>query len=169
MNEEKGELEMLPLAAFSLSCLGALSFGLLAVPGVICGHLARGGKSPRGKALSGAALIVGYSVLTLFFGLPLLILGGLFLLSRPITGQPSQGFSFSFPGSDAFGQAPARNAFEPGLVESFNAYFAHHGSFFVACGVALVILALIPVGVPPLARWSQRRQLRKLVAMNRSR
>ena len=159
MNREKSEIGVLPLAAFSLSCLGALSFGLLAIPGVICGHLARK-KSPaaRDSSFSGAALIIGYSVLALFYGLPLLLLAGLLPLSMVRIGSVNEVSLLNINGSKGGDMWGTVDAF---LNQNF--------PLLVGVGFALLLLAFIPWGVPRLAPWQSRRQLRKLVAMNRSR
>lgn len=159
MNREKSEIGVLPLAAFSLSCLGALSFGLLAIPGVICGHLARK-KTPAapGASFSGAALIIGYSVLALFYALPLLILAGFLVLSMVHIGPSVELGALKINGSRSFD-----------LMGSIDSFLTQNFAFVLGAGFALLVLALILWGVPRLARWQSRRQLRKLVAMNRSR
>jgi len=74
----KTRIEPLAIAAIVLSALGALTIGVLAIPGIICGHLARKrceDEATRSKSLATAALIVGYSVLSLYILLPILFFG----------------------------------------------------------------------------------------------
>jgi hypothetical protein len=152
MNGQKQDLSALSISALALSCLGTLSFGLLALPGVICGHIARSRNAGDGeRAVAGAALIVGYIVLALFFGLPLLALLLFFLGSGTILKPMGQGF----PGADLGG--------------SIAALCVDYGPFLIGGAAALTILVAMVVGMPRLAAWHNRRQLRRLVAMNRSR
>jgi len=75
----KSRIEPLAIAAIVLSSLGVLTLGILAIPGIICGHLARKrieDEVTRSKSLATAALIVGYSVLSLYILLPILFFGG---------------------------------------------------------------------------------------------
>ena len=166
MNQERSEPGSLSIAAISLSCLGALSFGLLAIPGVICGHMARG-KSPRDHALAGAALIIGYVVLGVFVGLPLLAFVGLALLSMSIRRDVSQEFSARFP--DFGVSTTPRLEEESGASSVLNSFAqAQNGSFLILVGLFVLAIALM-VSAPRIGRWYRQRQFRKVVAMNRSR
>ena len=66
------ETSPLAIASLAFSCLGIFSFGLLAVPGIICGMIARRQVSQgrySGGSLAGAGVIVGAGVLLLFASL----------------------------------------------------------------------------------------------------
>ncbi len=163
MNNGRNEISALPVAALVLSCLGALSFGLFAVPGVICGHLARRGEAAgTNRALAGAGLIVGYVVLALFVGLPLLAVAGALLLSMPVLGRGDLELPW-FSGSGA-----ARSE-EPGLWESFEVFFHQHGGVVIAGGFVLVLLGALPLLAPRLGHWRRKRQFHRIVMMNRAR
>lgn len=59
------ELSALPIWAFTLGIFALLTFGLTAVPSIICGHLAlaRAPASERGslaKSVAVAGLVIGY-------------------------------------------------------------------------------------------------------------
>lgn len=73
------ETSPLAIASLAFSCLGALSMGILAIPGIVCGCIAK--KQARrgeygGYALAQAGLIVGIAVLALWILIPLMVFGG---------------------------------------------------------------------------------------------
>lgn len=89
MNDK--EISPLAIASLSFSCLGALTLGILAIPGIICGHLAK--KQVRlglysGHSLAQAGMIVGFAVLILWLVIPLLVFGGIgivaLIVNRPL-------------------------------------------------------------------------------------
>jgi uncharacterized protein DUF4190 len=64
------ELSALPIWAFTLGIFGLLTFGLTAVPSIICGHLAlaRARSSDPGslaKSVALAGLVIGYASVAL--------------------------------------------------------------------------------------------------------
>ncbi|CAN5227610.1 hypothetical protein BH23VER1_BH23VER1_16940 [soil metagenome] len=78
------ETAPLAIASLALSCLGALSVGILAIPGIVCACIAK--KQVRrgehgGYALAQAGLIVGIAVLILWILIPIVVLGGAGLLA----------------------------------------------------------------------------------------
>jgi hypothetical protein len=59
------ELPALPIWAFTLGVFALLTFGLTAVPSIICGHLALSkakntGKASLAKSVAAIGLIIGY-------------------------------------------------------------------------------------------------------------
>ena len=59
------ELSALPIWAFTLGIFALLTFGLTAVPSIICGHLALAKTRPNeggslGKSVALAGLVIGY-------------------------------------------------------------------------------------------------------------
>lgn len=79
------EIAPLAIASLAFSCLGALTLGVLAVPGIICGQIAK--KQVRngqysGHSLAQAGVIVGIAVLVLWLAVPALFFGsvGIFAL-----------------------------------------------------------------------------------------
>jgi hypothetical protein len=65
LSHREEELSALPIWAFTLGVFALLTFGLTAVPSIICGHLAlaRTGPSDRGslaKSVALAGLVIGY-------------------------------------------------------------------------------------------------------------
>jgi hypothetical protein len=65
LNSAEEELSALPIWAFTLGVFGLLTFGLTAVPSIICGHLAlaRTGR-PSGslaKSVALVGLVIGYA------------------------------------------------------------------------------------------------------------
>ncbi len=81
----RNEKETSPLAIASLafSGLGALTFGVLCIPGIVCGCIAKG-QVRRGEysghSLAQAGVIVGTTVLVLWLAIPLLLFGGIVML-----------------------------------------------------------------------------------------
>lgn len=78
------ETSPLAIASLAFSCLGALTAGILAIPGIVCGHLAkkqidRG--EYEGRSLAQAGIIVGIAVLVLWIAVPLVLLGGMGLVA----------------------------------------------------------------------------------------
>jgi hypothetical protein len=72
MQSPEEELPALPLWAFTLGVFALLTFGLTAVPSIICGHLALarskgGNKASLGKSVALVGLVIGY-VGTAVFG-----------------------------------------------------------------------------------------------------
>ncbi|QJE96751.1 DUF4190 domain-containing protein [Luteolibacter luteus] len=165
MDYGKNQPGALSIAAFSLSCLGALSFGLLAIPGVICGHLARR-RSLRDHAFAGAALIIGYCILGLFFGLPLLALGGMLQLSIPLTGNFSRELPADFSGLDPVVRTVEA---QPAASGALGKLVEHYGSLLIVALLGLVVIVFAAWAAPRFGRWFQHRQLRRLMAINRSR
>lgn len=79
------EIAPLAIASLAFSCLGVLTLGILAVPGIICGQIAK--KQVRngrysGHSLAQAGVIVGIAVLVLWLAVPALLFGvvGIFAL-----------------------------------------------------------------------------------------
>ena len=65
LSPREEELSALPIWAFTLGIFALLTFGLTAVPSIICGHLAlaRTPRSERGslaKSVALAGLVIGY-------------------------------------------------------------------------------------------------------------
>lgn len=92
VNSSNCQKETSPLAIASLafSCLGALSLGILCIPGIICGSLAkaqvrRGEYS--GQSLAQAGIIVGIAVLILWISIPALFFGS-FVFRFLLIDQP---------------------------------------------------------------------------------
>lgn len=59
------ELSALPIWAFTLGIFALLTFGLTAVPSIICGHLALArsrntGKTSLAKSVAAIGLVIGY-------------------------------------------------------------------------------------------------------------
>jgi hypothetical protein len=59
------ELSALPIWAFTLGVFALLTFGLTAVPSIICGHLAlakskSAGKTSLAKSVAAIGLVIGY-------------------------------------------------------------------------------------------------------------
>jgi hypothetical protein len=59
------ELPALPIWAFTLGVFALLTFGLTAVPSIICGHLAlsknkNAGKTSLAKSVAAIGLVIGY-------------------------------------------------------------------------------------------------------------
>jgi len=78
------ETSPLAIASLALSCLGVLTAGILAIPGIVCGHLAK--KQVRrgeyvGHSLAQAGIVVGIAVLILWVAVPMLIFGGVGLFA----------------------------------------------------------------------------------------
>jgi hypothetical protein len=72
------EVSPLAIASLAFSCLGALTLGILAIPGIICGQIAK--KQVRngqysGHSLAQAGVIVGVAVLVLWLAVPALLFG----------------------------------------------------------------------------------------------
>lgn len=88
------EVSPLAIASLALSCLGALSFGLISVVGVICGVMAKRrieSGSCKGYPLAQAGIIVGSVVIVFWVVMPVLFFGGMFgisLLERLVAGVP---------------------------------------------------------------------------------
>lgn len=73
------ETSPLAIASLAFSCLGALTLGLLAIPGIVCGCLARNQADRgeyEGRSLAQAGIIVGIAVLIVWLALPMVIFGG---------------------------------------------------------------------------------------------
>jgi hypothetical protein len=69
-NPSEEELSALPIWAFTLGVFALLTFGLTAVPSIICGHLAlartRGsGRGSLAKSVALVGLVIGYAGTTL--------------------------------------------------------------------------------------------------------
>jgi hypothetical protein len=87
------ETSPLAIASLAFSCLGALTMGILCIPGIVCGILAKG-QVRRGEygghSLAQAGIIVGIAVLIMWGTLPALFLGGsairFFVLEQPWIG-----------------------------------------------------------------------------------
>ena len=73
------ETSPLAIASLAFSCLGALTMGILCIPGIVCGTLAKA-QVRRGEyagyPLAQAGIIVGIAVLILWVTLPALFFGG---------------------------------------------------------------------------------------------
>jgi hypothetical protein len=87
------ETSPLAIASLAFSCLGALTLGILCVPGIVCGTLAK--KQIRrgeyaGYSLAQAGIIVGIAILILWVTIPALFLGGVavrfFVIEQPWIG-----------------------------------------------------------------------------------
>lgn len=81
MNEK--ETSPLAIASLAFSCLGALTFGILCIPGIICGCIAKGQVRRGeygGQSLAQAGVIVGTAVLILWLAIPLLLFGSIVML-----------------------------------------------------------------------------------------
>jgi hypothetical protein len=66
LSRSEEELSALPIWAFTLGIFALLTFGLTAVPSIICGHLAlaksRGGEGASlAKSVARAGLVIGYA------------------------------------------------------------------------------------------------------------
>jgi hypothetical protein len=66
LSRPEEELSALPIWAFTLGIFALLTFGLTAVPSIICGHLAlartRSSESgPLAKSVALAGLVIGYA------------------------------------------------------------------------------------------------------------
>lgn len=89
------EISPLAIASLAFSCMGALTLGILSIPGIICGMLAKA-QVRRGEygghSLAQAGVIVGVVVLALWVVIPALILGG-FLLRVFAGDNPWIGFA----------------------------------------------------------------------------
>ena len=62
-NSSQEELSALPIWAFTLGVFALLTFGLTAVPSIICGHLALARERTRrsfAKSVARAGLVTGY-------------------------------------------------------------------------------------------------------------
>lgn len=74
------ETSPLAIASLAFSCLGALTLGILCIPGIVCGSLAKA-QVRRGEyaghSLAQAGIIVGIAVLILWITVPALFFGGL--------------------------------------------------------------------------------------------
>lgn len=84
------ETSPLAIASLAFSCLGALTLGILCIPGIICGSLAkaqvrRGEYS--GQSLAQAGIIVGIAVLILWIAIPALFFGS-FVFRFLLIDQP---------------------------------------------------------------------------------
>ena len=80
LNRAEEELSALPIWTVTLGVFALLTFGLTAIPSIICGHLALG--KTRGafeRSVTTAGLVVGYIGATLL-GIWLAFLAGRFLL-----------------------------------------------------------------------------------------
>lgn len=78
------ETSPLAIASLAFSCLGALTAGILAIPGIVCGCMAkkqieRG--EYEGRSLAQAGIIVGIAVLVLWIAVPIVLFGGIGLLA----------------------------------------------------------------------------------------
>jgi tetrahydromethanopterin S-methyltransferase subunit C len=65
LSRPEEELSALPIWAFTLGIFGLLTFGLTAVPSIICGHLAlartrSSGRGSLAKSVALAGLAIGY-------------------------------------------------------------------------------------------------------------
>ena len=137
-------LETSPLAIASLafSCLGAITMGILTIPGIICGVLAkrqiqRG--EYTGRPLAQAGIIVGTAVLLLYLAVPLILIS---TIAAPLAIRSM--------GSLA------------GLSRE------NLGVLIGLAGVLAVLVAL-PFVFTHAARHREKHALRKVVAMNRTR
>ncbi|RYD47142.1 MAG: DUF4190 domain-containing protein [Verrucomicrobiaceae bacterium] len=78
------ETSPLAIASLAFSCLGALTAGILAIPGIICGCMAKSQIDRgeyEGRSLAQAGIIVGIAVLVLWIAVPLLVFGGIGFLA----------------------------------------------------------------------------------------
>ena len=71
LNSSEEELPALPIWAFTLGVFALLTFGLTAVPSIICGHLAlaktrRASNRSLAKSVAMTGLVIGYAGAALF-------------------------------------------------------------------------------------------------------
>ena len=73
------ETSPVAIASLAFSCLGAVTMGILAIPGIVCGCIAKK-QAQRGEyggqSLAQAGIIVGSAVLILWILIPALVFGG---------------------------------------------------------------------------------------------
>lgn len=141
-------LETSPLAIASLafSCLGAITMGILTIPGIICGVLAkrqiqRG--EYTGRPLAQAGIIVGTAVLLLYLAVPLILIS--FIAAPAAAPLAASGYE----------------KLEILTRENLGAVIGLTGVF-----IALVVL---PFVFTRTARLREKHALRKVIAMNRTR
>lgn len=82
MNQK--ETSPLAIASLAFSCLGAVTAGILAIPGIVCGCMAKRQVERgeyEGRSLAQAGIIVGIAVLVLWIAVPVLLFGGIGLLA----------------------------------------------------------------------------------------
>ncbi len=78
------ETSPLAIASLAFSCLGALTAGILAIPGIVCGCMAKKQIERgvyEGRSLAQAGIIVGIAVLVLWIAVPIMLFGGIGLLA----------------------------------------------------------------------------------------
>ena len=137
-------LETSPLAIASLafSCLGAVTMGILTIPGIICGVLAKRqiqrGES-TGRPLAQAGIIVGTAVLLLYLAVPLILIS---TIAAPLAIRSMGSLD--------------------GVARE------NLGALIGLAGVLAVLVAL-PFVFTQAARHREKHALRKVIAVNRTR
>lgn len=131
----------LAIASLAFSCLGALSLGILAIPGIICGLLAkdqirRGDYSGNSMAMAQAGVLVGAIVLFVW----IFITG---VVTSTLAGL--------------FGR------------KGFFSVMGDHPELAIAVAGMLFLVALFPFVFTGLAKRRDSRSLRKVVAENQMR
>jgi len=81
---ETKETSPLAIASLAFSCLGALTLGILTMPWIICGVIAKN-QIRRGEysggSLAQAGIIVGVAILILYILIPILLFGGIGIIA----------------------------------------------------------------------------------------
>ena len=192
MNQK--ETSPLAIASLAFSCLGAVTAGILAIPGIVCGCMAKRQVERgeyEGRSLAQAGIIVGVAVLILWLAIPLLIFGGVGFIALAVSSPWAAACAFGIllflallPAAFS-GRSKRRDAASTGnpggsrLWLTLPLLFAVCAGFvflatkdpMLAAGVfgILISLVLLPMTFARIARHRDTRSLRKLVETNRSR